>query len=628
MKRTSWAGACARLFVVGLVGACAATARGRAVDDAAFALALRGDLNGNGELDADEVGNALDFSAASPVRASIPAHAGRAPCLTNATFALPMHPMTTNTWPVLHFYQDNYYNEAGTNVVSSTSVDFSGAAVTNGLTQTFYARFRWDGSAVTNFPSTCWIMLNGYDWQKKSGWGVYVRQEAGVATTTGRIGVMVPQNMNLVDNGCTVKKGAWYDLFLTVSPHGEAQSKATAWLLPVPSARDWADDKKYGFDVPGFWRYTNTWANLPRLSFAPGKTTLRLGAEQMYRDWTTIAASNNNAAKTFRGALARLMLWTRALTEEEMWEVASGFGGALWSVGAENGSADEFAAADADDVHLVTNDWRFMRRALTEASPTLTLKGALPASEAGLDHVVHVAPLFGAAAPDACFVRLSVNGVSAGVFNLARRSGRAAFVPGLLWTRDAEGNATLTLTRLAPFTAPLELDAVTVSGSWCFGTPNASHSEFERETRVAAHVVCGDFDTGHVRRALLGEKDSDVNHTLCFHFFVPADMAGRHEATFETRTTQLAASLDGHAAVGLWLNGAACGARDGVAGGDALSWTIPAEDLQPGMNRLVLSNATSKAVAAAVGATGSWVGFDFYRLRVSRAPDGSLLLVR
>ena len=598
----------------------------RAVDDAVFNLTIRGDLNGNGKIDADELGNALDFSAASPICVTVTSHVGTAPCFTNDTFAPPMYPMTTNVWPALYIPQDNYYDERGTNFVASNAVDFPNAAVTNGLTQTLYVRFRWDGNAVTNYSSSCWIMLNGFDWSLRSGWGVYIHQDAGPATTAGRLGVMVPQTVQRVSEAYAVKKGLWYDLFVTVSPRDETRAKAVAWLLPVPTGRYWGDDKTYGFDPPAFQRYEKTEISYQLLSFVPNKTTIRLGAEEPRNDWSEIKAANNNAAKTFRGAVARMMLWTRELTDEERWEVASGYDGALWSVGVVNGSADEFAAGGADDVHLVTNAWSHMRRTLTEAEPTLTLKGPLPAAEAGLDHLVNVAPLFGDAKPDACFVRIAVNGASAGIFNLARRSGRNAYVPGSFWKRDAEGNATLTVTRVAPFTAPLEIDAVTVSGAWMFGTANRSHSEFERESRAAAHIIRGDPVTKHVRRALLGE--GDPHRTACFHFYMPPEAAGRHGASFETRTTQMASKLGGHARINIWFNGVEQEAKEGVSEGDVLDWTFPADAVRPGMNYLVLSNATSRTAVEEAGAGGSWIGFDYYRFQTEPEPNGTLLLLR
>lgn len=609
--------------------ASAALADGRrVVDDAVFNLAIRGDLNGDGKIDADELGNALDFSAASPIRATVPAHVGTDPCFTNDTFAPPMYPMTTNVWSALYIPQDNYYDERGTNFVASTAVDFPNAAVTNGQTQTLYVRFRWDGNAVTNYSSSCWIMLNGFDWNLRSGWGVYIQQDPGPETTAGRLGVMVPQSVERVSEAYAVKKGLWYDLFVTVSPRDETRAKAVAWLLPVPTGRTWGDDGIYGFDPPVFQRYEKTGLSYQLLSFAPNKTTLRLGAEEPRSYWSEIKASNSNAAKTFRGAIARMMLWTRELTDEERWEVASGFDGALWSVGVVNGSADEFAASGADDVHLVTNAWRHMRRTLTEADPTLTLKGPLSVSEAGLDHIVNVVPLFGDARPDACFVRISVNGASAGIFNLARRSGRNAYIPGSFWKRDAEGNATLTVTRVAPFTAPLEIDAVTVSGAWMFGTANSSHSEFERETRAAAHIIRGDPVTKHVRRALLGEKEGTANRTACFHFYMPPEAAGHHDASFGTRTTQMASNLGGHARINIWFNGVEQEAKEGVSEGEVLNWTLPAETLRPGMNYLVLSNATPRTAVEEAGAGASWIGFDYYRFRTEPEPNGTLLLLR
>lgn len=603
-------------------------AEARAIDDAAFILDVRGDLNGNGKVDATEVGNALDFSSSAPITATVPAHTGSDPCPTNYTFAPPMYAMTTNTYPAIYIPQDNYYDERGTNFVANVCIDLKNAAVTEGTTQTAYVRFRWDGNSITNFACNSWLFLNGFNWNY-SGWGVFIQQGAGSNPTTGQLGVMVPQCVATVGGGGTIKRGAWYDLFATVSPRSESNSKAVIHLLPVPSMYHQGDEDRDVFNTPTFQRMENLTSAYPLLAFtAAGQNTLRLGAEENNRNyWTEIKASNNNASKTFRGAIARMMFWTRELTQDEMWDIVSGHDGAMWSLGAVNGSADEFAATDAAETQVATNAWRTMKKSLTSADPTLTVVGELPASEVGLDHLVTLVPV---QKPEGyCPVRLAVNGVTVGNFDLARRSGRNAYVPGKFWTRDADGTATLTITRLAPFDAPLNIDALTVAGSWMLGKADGANSEFEREGLVSAHVVRGDTNAKHVMRANLGEPFTS-SRAIYFHLYVPPETADIYDSSFETRVTMMAdqAKLSGHATMSFWLNGEEQEIRHDVSTGDVLNFPIPAGKLQPGMNSLVVSNAITKADCTAVGASSAWVCLDYYRFLTVPERSGTFLLLR
>jgi len=623
-------------FGFGLVaGACLAaaccvqTASARALDDAVFNLDIRGDLNGNGTIDPDELGNAFDYSSSSPARCTVQPHKGKSPCFTNLTFATPMHPIATNTWPAVYLPQDNYFDERGTNFVACNALDFPGKAVTQGTTQTVYMRFRWDGNSVTNFDSNGWLMLNGFYWNF-SGWGVYVHQPAN--RRNGRIGVMVPQTVATVSGDGTVEPGKWYDLFATVTPHSESNSKAIVNLIAVPDPKEDPDNAGHTiFNMAELRRWENSGSGYPLLAFLPGHTTLRLGAEESRDYWSEITAANNNGAKTFRGAIARMAMWTRELTKDEMWEVASGYDGTLLSVGAVNGSADEFSAAPSDGVHLATNAWRFLQRALSAEHPSISVKGALHAAQAGRDHIVSVSPLFGSDAPSSRVVRLEVNGRKVGTYDLRTRGGRNIYVPGTFWTPDADGNVTVTLTRLAPFDAPLELDALSVSGSWQLGTANDSNAEFVRESNMTFHYVFDDPDMKHVLRANIGRDN--VNSAAYFHFYVAPEVAGRMEAVFDTRVTDMENSqttLGGKARIALWLNGENLGTYETVKSKDTLAWNIPAEKFRAGMNVAALSNATSLAYMESIGMPNgwAWICYDYYRLELVPPRNGTLFLLR
>ena len=606
---------------------------GRAVDDAAFNLAIRVDLGADGAVGSSGLGNRLDFSAESPVTATVQAHAGTDPSLMSVPLATPMHPMTTNDCAVLSLPQDSK-EEDGSTYVSTTRIDLKNAAVTGSETQTCFVRFRWDGNPYTNDGVRCWIAMNGYNWNSKKGWGIGINQAKG--QSYGTTCVVIPQNakeINPYDQNQSAQRiypGKWYDLFVTITPSG-TNSVVQIDLMRTPTLRD-----NGTFENAGFKTYTmGTGWGFPKLTSARGwSSDIFLGAETVTSGWTDLAKGNTTPIRTFRGTIANLMIWNRTLTWPERWEVASCHAGAMWSIGAVNGSANEFAATDAADVFDVTNDWRFMRRSLTAENPTLTLKGALPANEAGRGRYVAITPLWeNGAAPGTCPVQLAVNGTTVGTFDLRKLRGRNAFVPGEYWTRDADGNATLTITRVAPITGTLSFDAIVVGGSWAFGTVDKKHDEFSAEADVVNQAVAGDTVSKHVRRALIS---GTTYPTIRFLFYMPPEAAGRSDGLFETALAYTSGSMDsrlsGHASVDLYLNDVRVGGWENVASDSELSLKIPAKFVRAGMNALVLSNATTQATLDGLkgdsgNAVGGWLNFDYYRYTCEKIPDVGLMLI-
>ncbi len=619
-----------------LVAVQTAEAAPRPFDDAKFIMDVRGDLNNNGKVDATELGNMLDVSADTPVTASLRMAAPEAeivpPNCTNILFAPPIHAMTTNLTPCVYFPQTDYYDENGIDHVTSDRINFVGGAVTGSDTQTAYIRFRWEGSSVTNFTSNCWLFLNGYTWEH-SGWGVYVSQSAGLRTTEGTLGYMIPKSV--VGGNLKVKKNVWYDLFVTVKPLNETNSVFQTWLFPTPDTTYLTDDKRVIFRVPGVYTERKEYFALPRLVFKDAYKDLRIGCESDYTGFTAISASNNNAAKSFRGAIARLMLWNRELTFAEMQEIQTGFSGAIVAAGVVNGSADEFSDAAPAEVFHATNDWKTLRKTLTETNPSIALKGALPAGATGCGHVLAVAPLFSGTAATTAPVRVDVNGTKVGVFDLKQKRGRNIFISGKFMQRDAQGNVTVALTRLAPFAETLELDAVRLGGSWCVGAFNDSNSEMERESAITPDFVVGDPNFKHARRAVLGADASSYSE-FRIHADCPIEGVNRQDGVFRVRTALFASgtyegtpwTLSGHTKLDVRLNGVCITNLLDAKAYTTYDIPVAADLLQPGMNVFSLSNALTQADLTACGARASWFCFDAFRFTLNPAPNGSLFILR
>lgn len=627
------------LVLAACLGVFVGMAHARAIDDARFIMDIRGDLNGNGRIDANEVGNKLDAGADAPTQVNMRMSAAAAvpPNCTNLFIAPPIHPMTTNWTKCVYFTQSDYYDADGWDHVTSDRVDFLNAAVKGSDTQTAFIRFKWEGSSVTNFQSNCWLFLNGYNWNPKSGWGVYIAQVAGKdGEKSGTLGFMIPTYVSS-SGGKTVYKNEWYDLFVTVKPNGEANSLFKYWLFRTPSSQIMADENnRLTFDVPGMVTGTIQNATIPKLLFGDAYKNIRIGCESdSYSNYAIVNTANVNAAKNFRGAINQLMFWNRELTENEMNEIRTGYSGAVISAGAINGSADEFSDTNPAEVFNPTNEWISLRKTLTEEHPSITLKGKLPKGAAGRGHVLAITPIFSGASALRCPVRVEVNGTNVGTLDLKRREGRNIYIPGKFMQRDGDGIVTVTITRIDPFSETLQLDAVVLGGSWCVGVFDNTHAELERESCVARDFVVGDPDFKHTMRALQSELYGRLLETR-IHAYYPCEGVNRCDGVFRVRLLTHASGtvnnvpwkLNGHGKIDLWLNGGRIAQLTNTSSGDMYEIPISREDLVPGMNVFSLSNAVSKADLQSIGAKSGWICFDAMAFELNPPPNGTMLILR
>ena len=587
-------------------------APGGVMEDATFKLDLRG--GASSYTKPGDLGNAYDFSADSPIVGwmgdqrgpqTYNSNYGNLPSQESADVTNPYYPYTTNAQNVLHFYQDN---KSATTAVRS-SVVLPGAAP-NSPVQTFYLRFRWDGNTPTG-PSYLFQSGNAANGYQTTGVALYIHQDsvsADLTTTNGILGVR-GSNIDGYLESHYVKTGEWCDLFVTFTQNAgnTAYTVASTLCRPVPSENEFAP--------PSLLNKSRTFSKA--LSFDTSNLTLGGFHE---------SSGGANPTRGFRGLIADFMVWQRALTNEEKIEVMAGRHGAKWMVGAANGSADEFTDDDPAAVFEPESmPWRRMRRTLTAANPTLTLKSPLAAFEAGRAMLFTLVPVpDGAAHP----VRIAVNGTVVGDFDAATDG--TIVIPRGSWTRDGSGDVTVTATSLNT-SAPLSIDAIALSGSWQNAPDDRGSNGMLNEKYSPRVAFAGDTDVEHFTSSLsVGSSLFSTNFT--FGVWVPKGMGDKVGWKFRTKTTSRSNPIDGldsrHV---VYVNGMAVGSHDGwFAANEPFTLDIPAGVLRDGMNAVqwVQTLPTRAEQQAVAGRPGVYQFYDYWSMSLVPPESPTTLIVR
>ena len=178
---------------------------------------------------------------------------------------------------------------------------------------------------------------------------------------------------------------------------------------------------------------------------------------------------DGNTMGNFRGAVSEMRLWDRCLSEDEMRTVFAGQPQG-WTVGADNGSADEFSDTECtSDFNPRTMQWSKMRKTLTAANPSVSFTATLPADRRYLPRTLHIKPIL---SEDAAGAQLDVrlNGTKIGTVKL-RDGDNFFFVREKAFRRfvGSDGAATFTLTRTGNTAGTVMFDFLELTGSFQIG---------------------------------------------------------------------------------------------------------------------------------------------------------------
>lgn len=439
------AAACCALAMLG-------TASAGVFDDAKFKLDLRGgDPNGNAFVDSGEVFNALNSAqtavlgggqGASTIAAANYASNGydkygELPYVADISVVNPANG-STYTQKGLVLPQSSKAVSGGTQW-SENGIVFTQGAVQPGADGcvTIYARYKWEGN--TSSPNH--LVGNGWD-------GVYGNTDNGVSVYLdgeGKIGILKHGNMG--SSAAKSTKNVWHDVFVTThneTINGTEQGVSDIYLYKANTS---------GTPTLSTSSYTNS-----TMVFATAKTRVSIGSY--------LTASSGWATKTnpraFKGQIADVMIWDRALTEAEMAEVMAGTGslGGEWQIGAANGSADEFSDTDPAAIYDVQSmPWRMMRKTLDASHPSLSLSTAMTSREHQRARTLGFTPILsgtGASVP----VEVALNGTAVGEIDLASET--SITIPRKFWRHDGAAN-TIAVTRKAPVSGTVQFDAISLA---------------------------------------------------------------------------------------------------------------------------------------------------------------------
>ena len=299
---------------------------------------------------------------------------------------------------------------------------------------TIYSRFKWDGS--TSSPN----LLVGNGWN--GTYGSAVNGLSVYLNGSGNVGIL--NNGAMPYCGAKVSAGAWYDLFVVARNETINSAEKTV-----------ANVYLYKANSGGSPTLTTSVVTNNVMSFSSARLTIGC----FLLNSTGWHNPGNNGPRAFRGTIADVMLWDRAITTLEMSEVmAGGTRGGEWQIGAVNNCADEFGDSNPAAVFEPrTMSWSRMRKTLDASNPTLSIASTMTSSEHQMSRALTFMPILsGVSAP----VEVALNGTSVGEIDLASET--FITLPKELWRHDGTAN-TITVTRSVSASGTIQFDAISLA---------------------------------------------------------------------------------------------------------------------------------------------------------------------
>lgn len=573
-------------------------------DGRIFSLRMLGDVNGNGKVDLNEVGNGMTvgnpagWQKATRGNPATPL-AGQEPILFESA-KLPRAywnaSAVTNLQTFVRFPQTTItVGEVVSNANQAITVPYVPNAE-RPLRSGFF-RFRWDGYPFETVLNSI-IFGDGWTWKpddaNSRGCAFYVAPDSA---SVNRLFVWVG-GVNTYVPDIVLATGVWYDV---------AYRFLSATSLEVTVRTNWTTVKKA----------TLKFGHSLKFNASSAKVIIG-GQDEGATAWGN-AEATASARKGFRGAVAELELFDGTLSEEDISALFAGEDGLEWTIGSVNGSSHEFGGAPEAVYDPREMEWGKMRGVLTDENPSLTLKAKVRPNDGGLSKVLSIIPLLEGVGTS-CPLTVTVNGqavaaLDGGPVDLAVAAAHDVFIPGSLWQGDSEGNVTVVLTRTAPVVGALAFDALTLSGSWQLGKVGDGAGEFARENMCPEMFFIGDVDTSnHLRKATypIGGVTSFSN--LVLRSWVPAQVAAGCKARFAMRISNAATADPFLFRV---LIGGSVVWSGTVVKGDTINFGVPRGAIKAGYNDIAVQNWAS--------ADKFWSQYDYFRLDFS--PDRGMVLI-
>ena len=477
---------------------------------------------------------------------------------------------------------------------------------------TAFVRFRRDGleGKTKNIGES--FMLIDYDWGGKRGVNVRL---SGADTTqeSAQVGFSIGGQYQPTWFA-TIKRGQWMDLAFSVS----GRTLTACWCV---------QDGKFGtvtYDYSSQAKAGDTAMSANSSIFIGTDNNLAYNTDSYSYD---IAAgtgkSLNNAMLAFRGAVAQLAFWDRALDVQEMREVLGYPRPAAMTAGVKDGGTAEYLATAASAA-AGTGSWEDLDPALA-AGASRTVTFTLDATKASLPQLLRIFPAAGSAS-GRISVTLNGQSVASGAFDGTRTFRQ--FVKAKFF---ASGANTLTVRRTDAGTDDLLIDAMELSGSYIVGRDSNlnnvfSHEDYSR-TIFDFDVACG------AETNLVAGTNPRKSHDCRLSITFPLDAETLKAASCMTYLTRLVSAQDWNTAdppdfpaSRFEVNGQVIKEYGNnefpKAYGYLGPFDIPLEYLKEGTNTFTFS---SDYIG---GSTSKWRSFSFHRFELQPADVGTMFLLR
>lgn len=496
----------------------------------------------------------------------------------------------TNEMPILVIPQGTKTTEDGKYYTAQQTVQFNDVH-TNVNVRSGFIRFRWDGYAFTNILD---VIMVGDCWK----WASESKDSRGIAfgvTANAELNVWVGRTSS-TRSACKLIEGKWYDIAFCAT-----------------NCADGGANVRFVFAVDG----TSTWHNVRydstqslNMKGATSENIVMIGGQDSNaNDWLEFDPSASRRRKAFKGAVANIKLWSRALDDRELLAAIAGYDGMQWSIGAQNGSADEFGGSPAEEFDPVNDKWAKMRKTLDSDNRYLVLKTKMEAVDSGLQKSLRVKPILSEGASGA--VSLLVNDMEVESANLENGKDFVFVIPSSKWIADRNGNISVKILRTGDIAGTLQFDDISLSGGWQAGmNDNAVPALHEKHT--PQNFFVGDFDfDNHLRKATFSDLytyNTDITR-FYIHFWVDGRMATKSDAVFKTEILNKPQN-EASTLFKVYLNDNEIGSVDCIKKYTTIQLNIPRNTMRAGLNKIELRNCSGRA--------DEWAQYDYFRLEFSR----------
>lgn len=577
----------------------------------------RADLNGDGQVQAGEIRNVLQFGSTNmtgsawdkTVKIWSSAEAGTADGLTwkKGTVSMPSRGFALEDATYLDV-PGVYKVENGKTYMWRNGIQVENANIAGSIT--VIARLKVNSfsyNGFTNSPS--WFLNNSLHWGNWRGIQ-FGFEPSNVAGTNGWPRFLQGQTyLRMGDK--SIHTNVWYDVAYSIRDNGD---KTADWIMAY-SEKD--------TDAKGVYVESGTFNNAFTNDWPTGTRPLLIGGEGL-GGWSEGGTYDTHAGKGFNGCIQRIAVWSRALSRDEIRE-AFVQTPPIFRVGTENGSAGEFGLADetSDTFDADQEPWRNFRGALSAARPSVTIVAPMRSDSRTVPYVLRVRGTSGSATLEAF-----VDGSSLGLRSFKAGEARSWFVPVKQLKRRADAVSVELRWRSG---GEFAFDVVELTGSAALGVANGGTGEMSQEGTTEAESYAGQWNFKRFARASLGGSASYATEV---NFWVPPELAARNAFRYSSRILAQGSTeknADTLVSVMGWtrnqwpfallMNGKKVWETQGQPNDTAISCTFEKGELKAGWNKL-------NGVVPGPLSTSLWVSFDYHRLEVVENPASSIIIFR